>query len=190
MKTIKINLEDKGVCYISTNNIDYMVGDSYSIIDITLQEGKEIDGIGKLRVLFDTETELDSVIGSITDEPFEELSTSKEPEPEQEEQLKPEDAEDTLDSLNKIDFTDFEADVVSKPGKSGRAAGETLIEEIIQSSFVDLEKYSSKILEITKYYRVNTYVTEKIYKEIQSDEVPKQEEVLWRHGDTNASNLS
>ena len=190
MKTIKINLEDKGVCYISTNNIDYMVGDSYSIIDITLQEGKEIDGIGKLRVLFDTETELDSVIGPITDEPFEELSTSKEPEPEQEEQLKPEDAEDTLDSLNKIDFTDFEADVVSKPGKSGRAAGETLIEEIIQSSFVDLEKYSSKILEITKYYRVNTYVTEKIYKEIQSDEVPKQEEVLWRHGDTNASNLS
>ena len=86
MKTIKINLEDKGVCYISTNNIDYMVGDSYSIIDITLQEGKEIDGIGKLRVLFDTETELDSVIGPITDEPFEELSTSK--EPEQEEQLK------------------------------------------------------------------------------------------------------
>ena len=53
MKTIKVKLIDNSTYYINTDNIDYIVGSAYSIMDIHIPEGKEINGIGMIRVFFD-----------------------------------------------------------------------------------------------------------------------------------------
>ena len=41
MKTIKVKLIDNSTYYINTDNIDYIVGSAYSIMDIHIPEGKD-----------------------------------------------------------------------------------------------------------------------------------------------------
>lgn len=206
MKTIKISLEEleqehieqseqdenkqstelrprkSSIYYITTTEIDYMVGGTYSIMDITIPVGKEINGVGRLRVVFDTGSglaDMDSIDVNLEDSTDWKIQ---------------EDDWDSLPSIQDVDTTcedELEdVQVTDEFPSRSKTSGEELIESLIKSDFIDLEEYSSRILEIIKYYRVNTYVTENIYREIEMDKVPKQEELLWRHGDVNSSELN
>ena len=159
MKTIKVKLIDNSTYYINTDNIDYIVGSAYSIMDIHIPEGKEINGIGMIRVFFDNTQrneykETDAMIVSTDD--IEEYPVDEHTK--------------TGDSLSLYD-DEFKT-------------GEKIIEDIIKKSYVDLSEYSSQILEINTYYRVSGYVTEKVYNLIKNEVLPNQEESLWKHGDT------